>query len=255
MSKGNSGLFKGTNKSIRYPGNDPSKPPGKGFEWRGKSDPNTGKALYWYDEDLSNIDDPKDKVNIISRPGKKKSGKTDSTASASRYTNGSTLPVLFGGFSTSLKLWGFEANASFDYQIGGKIYDYRYQYLMRPYSNSYLGQNYHKDWIKSWTPDNPSATVPRWCYGDQYAAASSDRWLTNASYLNFASFSVAYNLPVKKMRIDRVISGIKVYVVGENLGFISARKGLDPRYSFDSTEAVSVYSPVRTISGGIKVTF
>ena len=47
MSKGNSGLFKGTNKSIRYPGNDNSKSPGKGFEWRGKSSPSEGKGN-WY---------------------------------------------------------------------------------------------------------------------------------------------------------------------------------------------------------------
>ena len=34
-------------KLIKYPGNDPSKPPGKGFEWRGKSVPSEGKGN-WY---------------------------------------------------------------------------------------------------------------------------------------------------------------------------------------------------------------
>lgn len=43
---GNFGNTKGS-KKIKYPGNDPTKAPGKGFEWRGKSDPNSGKGN-WY---------------------------------------------------------------------------------------------------------------------------------------------------------------------------------------------------------------
>ena len=34
-------------KTVKYPGNDPGKSPGKGFEWRGKSTPNEGKGN-WY---------------------------------------------------------------------------------------------------------------------------------------------------------------------------------------------------------------
>ena len=32
---------------IKYPGNDPSRPPGDDFEWRGKGDPKSGKGN-WY---------------------------------------------------------------------------------------------------------------------------------------------------------------------------------------------------------------
>ena len=34
-------------KNIRYPGDDPTKSPGNGFEWRGKSEPSGGKGN-WY---------------------------------------------------------------------------------------------------------------------------------------------------------------------------------------------------------------
>ena len=44
-------------------------------------------------------------------------------------------------------------------------------------------------------------------------------------------------------------------VVGENLKFWSARKGLDPRYDYAENTTVTVYSPVRTISGGFQLTF
>ena len=174
------------------------------------------------------------------------------------YTTKSGLPDLFGGFGTSLKLWDFEISANFDYQIGGEIYDFRYRYLMMPYAGagSYLGQTYHKDWKKAWSPTNTSSNIPRWQYGDTYAAAGSDRWLTDASYLNFASFAITYNLPINRMgNLKKIISSAKVYVVGENLGFISARQGLDPRYSYSETSAMNTYSPVRTISGGVKLTF
>jgi TonB-linked SusC/RagA family outer membrane protein len=217
-----------------------------------------GQALYYYDADLSNKDDPKNKTNIISKPGDSKDGTVATTANATRYTTKSGLPDLFGGFGTSLKLWDFEISANFDYQIGGEIYDFRYRYLMMPYAGagSYLGQTYHKDWKKAWSPTNTSSNIPRWQYGDTYAAAGSDRWLTDASYLNFASFAITYNLPINRMgNLKKIISSAKVYVVGENLGFISARQGLDPRYSYSETSAMNTYSPVRTISGGVKLTF
>lgn len=217
-----------------------------------------GEALYYYDKDLSNQDDPKEKTNIISKPGDSKDGTVTTTANASRYATKSGLPILFGGFGTSLKLWNWEISATFDYQIGGEIYDFRYRYLMMPYAGagSYLGQTYHKDWVKAWSKDNPTSNIPRWQYGDTYAAAGSDRWLTDASYLNFASFAITYNLPISRMGgINKLISSAKVYIVGENIGFISARQGLDPRYSYSETSAMNTYSPVRTISGGVKLTF
>jgi hypothetical protein len=45
-----SGHFSGTQGSlpdVKYPGNNPAKSPGKGFEWRGRGDPASGKGN-WY---------------------------------------------------------------------------------------------------------------------------------------------------------------------------------------------------------------
>ena len=83
----------------------------------------------------------------------------------------------------------------------------------------------------------------------------ASRWLTKAGYINFQSFAVGYNVPVKKLGIDKYVSKIRIYAVGENLGYISARKGFDPRASLSGTATVNTYSPVRNISGGIQVTF
>ena len=42
-----SDAIKTIKRSIKYPGNNPGKSPGKGFEWRGKSAPNKGRGN-WY---------------------------------------------------------------------------------------------------------------------------------------------------------------------------------------------------------------
>lgn len=44
---GDFGFTKGKLRTMKYPGNIPSKSPGKGFEWRGKSEPGGSKGN-WY---------------------------------------------------------------------------------------------------------------------------------------------------------------------------------------------------------------
>lgn len=213
-----------------------------------------GKALYYYDEDLSDMN-PENSTNTISKPGTKLSGTTDDIGHASRYALGCTLPVVFGGFGTNLRWKNFDLSLTFDYQLGGKIYDSRYAATMTPaQSATDAGSKIHSDWKKAWSVDNPTSDIPRWQFGDSYSAYSSDRFLTNASYLNFQSFAVGYNFPVKRWGF-KTVSKIRIYAMGENLCFWSARKGLDPRYSFSSTNTIGTYALTRTISGGIQLTF
>ncbi len=201
-----------------------------------------GEATYWVDEDAGG-----------GNHGTKYSYTTTNPNSASKYETGSLLPKAFGGFSTTVVYKGFDFTASFDYQIGGKVYDSRYASLMSPCDNSSAaGSAIHKDYLKSWSPNNTSSNIPRWQYGDNYTTAQSDRFLTNASYFNFQSFTVGYSIPTQHIPF---FSKIRVYCSGENLGFISARKGLDPRYSYDGGTTLNAYSPVRNISGGIQLTF
>ena len=203
-----------------------------------------GEATYWIDEEMN---------GITSRPAKNHSYTTTNPNEASKYAQGSILPKAFGGFNTTLRLHDFDFSMSFDYQLGGKITDYRYASLMTPKETGPGGSNFHKDYIKSWSPNNTSSDIPRWQYGDKYSVfASSDRFLTNASYLNFQSFTVGYTLPEKLLKN---VAKIRIYAAGENLCFWSARKGFDPRNSFDGNTSVAPYSPVRNISGGIQLTF
>ena len=187
-------------------------------------------------------------------PNKKRNGTTTNISEASFYEQGSVMPKASGGFSTTVEAYGFDATVAFDYQLGGKVYDSRYAALMNPVESQASGSNFHKDVLKSWTPNNTASNIPRFQYGENYSAKSSNRWLTNATYLNFQSFTVGYTLP-KTFTNKYKISTLRVYVAGENLCFWSARKGFDPRYSFDGNKSVGSYSPTRNITGGLQVTF
>ena len=206
-----------------------------------------GEATYWVDAELGE--------GVTNRPGKNHDYTTTNPNNATKYEQGSSLPDAYGGFGTSLSAYGFDLSLSFDYQIGGKIYDSQYAGLMSNIADAgSAGSAIHVDALKAWSPNNTSSNIPRLQYTDQYTAAASNRWLTSASYLNFQSFTVGYTLP-KNLVSSLGLSKLRVYATGENLCFWSARKGLDPRYSYSANESINVYSPVRTIMGGIQLTF
>ena len=178
---------------------------------------------------------------------------TDYT-SATYYLCGNPIPDLYGGFGTSLSFYGFDLSVAFTYQIGGVAYDSGYSaYMASPVATS-LGMNFHKDVLQAWSVSNKNSDIPRFQYGDNYTAAASDRFLTSASYLNFQNAQLGYTLP------SRVTEKIKVacmrfYLTCDNICYVSARKGFDPRFSMSGTSNFAVNSPVRTFSGGISLTF
>lgn len=206
-----------------------------------------GEALYYVDSELGE--------GVTNRPGKNRDATTTNFNNATKYEQGSLLPDLYGGFGTTLSLYGVDVSLTFDYQIGGQIYDSQYASLMSNIADAGgAGSAIHVDALKAWTETNPNNDIPRMQYQDQYTAAASTRWLTSASYLNFQSFTVGYTLP-KKWLSTLGISKLRVYASGENLCFWSARRGLDPRYSYSATASMNVYSPVRTVMGGLQLTF
>ena len=175
--------------------------------------------------------------------------------SATRYLQDSTMPDLYGGFSTSLSFYGVDLSVAFTYQLGGLVYDSGYaNFMASPYGSSGVGGNYHKDILNAWTPENSSSSIPRLQYGDQYTSSTSSRFLTNASYLNLQNINLGYTLPhnfTKSFGVD----SLRIYLAADNVVYWSKRRGLDPRYSFTGSTNYANYSPIRTISGGINIVF
>ena len=179
---------------------------------------------------------------------------TTTYSEATDYLCGNPTPLFYGGFGASFQWKGFDVAASFTYQVGGLTMDSGYMsYMTNPIAGA-SGKNYHKDIFDAWTPENKDSDIPRWQFGDQYAASASDRFLTDASYLNFQNAQIGYTLPeyiTRKFKVSR----LRIYAACDNIIYWSQRKGLDPRFSLVGGSNNAVNSPVRTLSGGINITF
>ena len=227
-------------------------------------------GIYFYGQDLPMYTFYMKKYAGVSEDGRsmwyKNEGDTRTTTTeyseADDYLCGNAIPDLFGGFGTSVSFFGFDFGINFNYQIGGKVYDSGYAAAMSvPTSTGSIGVNWHKDMLKAWTPENPNSNIPRLQYGDLNATDTSDRFLTDASYLTLQNINFGYTLP-SKFTQKFGVGKLRIYLACENVFYWSKRKGLDPRYA-DNTDSQGVlgtanaatYSPIRTISGGINIQF
>ena len=161
---------------------------------------------------------------------------------------GSSMPKVFGGFGTTLYAYGFDFSIAFDYQLGGKTYDGAYAGYMSSPTSATSGKNYHLDLLNAWSQDNKDSNIPRFQFGDQYTTSTSSRFLISSNYLNISNINLGYNFPAKWW--NGKIQNLRVYVACDNVWYWSKRKGLDPRGTGNTN-----YSPIRTISGGVTLTF
>ncbi|MBM6865608.1 SusC/RagA family TonB-linked outer membrane protein [Bacteroides caecigallinarum] len=218
------------------------------------TDKETGKALYYMDKE------------IVDEAGNKQIERTttEDITKATKYDCGTTLPKLYGGFGTTLNAYGFDLSLQFSYQLGGQIYDGVYQSLM--HNGLSAGSNMHKDLLNAWSPDNKNSDIPR------LSAASTDdpgvksqtpidRFLTSSDYLSLNNLTLGYTIP-KNILNKLKINNLRVYVSGENLFLLTARKGLDPRFNYGIGSMTSgaglasgSYASMRTITGGLSFTF
>lgn len=207
--------------------------------------PATGKSQWYID-----TTDPTTGEKII------KGGVTESYSEANsnfRYETGDLLPKIYGGFGTTLDVYGVDLSIAFNYQAGGRLYDNSYRNFMHGGYGTSAGQNWHLDILNAWTPENTNTNVPAINAGDQYVNGVSDRWLISSNYVSLQNITLGYTFPAKLTKKAH-IEKIRLYAVADNVALWSARKGLDPRQSFTSSSN-TLYSPMRTISGGLSITF
>ena len=222
-------------------------------------DPNSetaGQALYWAREVLKD-----DNGNALTDAdgnqlyGDEYKTTSWSTANATnRKGTGDILPTIYGGIGTTLDFYGFDFSIQCSYQLGGRIYDNGYAALMHGGAASSLGQNWHKDILNAWSPENPTSNIPRLNAMDQgFSNSLSTRFITSSDYFAINNITLGYTLP-KQWTAKFGLKSLRIYGAADNVALFSARRGLDPRMSFTAASA-STYTALRTVSGGIKVTF
>ena len=210
-------------------------------------DPETGQAMYY--------------KKVLDKEGNW-TGEDEITynfSEADQYDVGTTLPKVYGGFGTSLTAYGLDFSVQCSFQLGGKYYDGTYQSMMLTQASA--GSAIHKDLLDAWTPENPNTDVPR-LDGDYSVAQSPvDRFFVSSNYLSINNVTLGYTFPSKWTEKIRV-AGLRIYVSGDNLAVLTARKGVDPRFSlgigsFTSGSGLNsgAYSAMRNVTAGITLTF
>ena len=199
-----------------------------------------GKSMFYKDKLDEN-------GNIIGRET------TTTPGEATYYLCGTALPWAYGGFGTRFSYKGFDLAVDFNYQLGGQIYDSDYAGMMG-ITSSGRGSAIHADLLNSWTEENPNTNIPKLIIDDTSTTTTSDRFLIGASYLSLQNLNFGYTFPTK-MTSKVGIGKLRVYLTATNLWLWSKRQGLDPRQSITGGASSAYYSAMRTISGGISVTF
>lgn len=175
---------------------------------------------------------------------------TDELDSEKGYTGDSSIPDVFGSVSNKIRYKDFQLGIMFTYSIGGKILDYNYAALM---NEGEYGKALHVDAKKSWKQEGDITNTPRLENGNDHLNPTSDRWLTDASYLSLKNVNLSYTFKQQAIK-DFGITALKVFASGENLFMLTKRKGMNPQQAFSGTTS-NVYLPSRVVSFGVNVSF
>lgn len=171
---------------------------------------------------------------------------TNVISNARFHYNGSSIPLISGGITNTIKYKGLSLRALAVYQIGGKTYDGAYASLMGAgYNNAK-----HIDILNRWQNPGDITNVPRMDAGRTADFdAASDRWLIDASYLNVRTVTLSYAIPntaSKKVFLENA----QVYVSAENFVILSRRKGMNVQQNFDGVTS-NVFSPAKSVVLGV----
>jgi len=170
---------------------------------------------------------------------------------------GNSNPMFTGGFGTSVTWKGALKVTAF--------FNYRYNYdivngTKMTTSNMYSFDNQSTAVLRRWRKDGDITDIPRAMYRTGYNWLGSDRYVEDASFLRFRTFTVRYTLPkktVEKMKFKN----LSAYITAENLFTWTSYTGQDPEVSLRGSDPFRVaidYSytpPVKLITLGITATF
>ena len=177
---------------------------------------------------------------------------SDYNAAAKRYV-GDADPNVLGGFGTNLRWKDIDFGLSFNYRLGGKVYDSGAAFTGFGMAFRTPLEDFA---LNSWTEENKDAKYPQYIYKDPYNATStSSRFLYSGDYLRISNLTLGYTLP-KKWTTKILIQRLRAYISVDNLYTFTASDfvGYNPETSANGVIAWQ-YPATRTFIGGIQLTF
>jgi TonB-linked SusC/RagA family outer membrane protein len=164
-----------------------------------------------------------------------------------RVPLGSVQPRFTYGLQTTLSYRSVDLFVSFQGSQGNKVYNYLRRHLESP-GDLY---NASADLLNSWTPDNPSNTLPGLdnIANQRMHGYLDSRYVEDASFLRLQNITVGYNV-----KLPLVATGtLRLFASAQNLFVLTPYKGYDPEVARGID--LGVYPTARVFSGGIKLTF
>jgi TonB-linked SusC/RagA family outer membrane protein len=170
---------------------------------------------------------------------------------------GDPNPKFSYGITNNFSYKNFDLSVFLNGSYGAKIINalnYRISNLSGLYSNQLASvANY-------WTPTNVDSNIPAPKSGDNPNLKNSDRFLESGSFLRLQNVNLGYNIPSKYLSKVK-LSGLKVYVSGQNLYVFTPYKGLDPEIGsidqnvFLTNIDIGRYPSPRVVTFGINAKF
>lgn len=164
---------------------------------------------------------------------------------------GNTIPKYTYGMNVGLQWKGFDLNMQFSGIAG--VHGFYKNAWTEPLGIS--GGTVTKRWRDSWTPENPSTTLPHIKVNDTWNRQESSFWTCNMSWFKMKNIQIGYTLPtalVNKMFLQRLY----VYANATDLFTVvsSDYEGFDPeRDTFK--DGYNHYPIPRVFTLGLNVTF
>ena len=207
------------------------------FDYAGV-DPETGGELYW-----KNTTDSEG--NVTGRE------LTSNFAEADQYEMGDALPDMTGGLRTTFRWKGLDLNIQTAFQIGGKQWDgasanmYDPGRVMFAVSDDLIGN--------TWTAENPNAEFPMLMNNGtwNFPASNVNALYRDASYFSLKNLNVGYTLP-QKWTSKLSIESLRIFFNADNLCFVSAHDGFDPRMGFSGMNGF-IFPQARTFTFGVTI--
>lgn len=225
------------------------------YQWYGVN-PENGDGLYLFDDsgDAAAVEARWNTV-LKNKYGYELDGQRvvwRTTYAKNDWCGKKALPDLYGSLSTSFRYKNFSLGVQMNYQLGGWSLDAAWNMSM---SAGKYGFGKSVEILDRWTTPGQITNVPRMdeARATNFDATASSRWFTSASYLSIKNVNLMYDFP-KKIANKLTLSGLQLFLSGENLALFSARKGFDPSSSLTSG-SVHGYSMARTFILGLNISF
>jgi len=143
---------------------------------------------------------------------------------ADRQVIGDPNPDIYGNFGTRLTWKNLSLSATFNYSLGGDIYNYQRSILE---SGSYF-YNQTTAMLSRWTHDGQQTDVPRASFLDDMGNSRfSDRWIEDGSYLKLKNITLSYRIPIS----STYLHGITIWGAANNLLTFTKYLGSDPEFA------------------------